>query len=277
MKVTFPNFNETMVTVPMSFQYNLGNQHGIPSKAKEIRQKKIAEEKQKFELKATASEGDIMRGEKPKKKADKTESEIIHNWEKAASGQFAEQKVYDMLQMRFSNSACLLVHEFKENDLIKVIRENLEQERRDAKLKQNKTAFENDLTQREFQYFKLTNRHFYDLEKQITEMMDPILQERFFEDDIPQVLVKIKEHKPGYEQLTESRRKSYIKNIEDFLKKKFKEGAIHTKSQLQNLIFEHLLNLTYPNSEYDLLLFLKVCTISTKPKQCSSKDIKPHF
>ena len=35
-------YNEKMVTVPgLSFQYKLpGNQHGIPSEAKEIRQKK---------------------------------------------------------------------------------------------------------------------------------------------------------------------------------------------------------------------------------------------
>ena len=33
---------------------------------------------------------------------------------------------------------------------------------------------DNELTQREFQFFKLTNRHFDDLEKQITKMMEKI-------------------------------------------------------------------------------------------------------
>ena len=52
---------------------------------------------------------------------EKSESDFIHDWEKVATGQSAEQRVYDMLVKKFSNEPCLLVHEFKENDLIKVI------------------------------------------------------------------------------------------------------------------------------------------------------------
>ena len=172
----FPDYNEKMVTVPgVSFQYKLpGNQHGIPSKAKEIRLTKNAEEEKKYEVESRRESTPShrgMRGVKPKKKSEKTESDHIHCWEKAASGQFAEQRVYDMLQKMFSNEPCLLVHEFKENDLLKVIKENIDNEKREKN---------NDLTQKEFQFFNLTNKNFVELEKQIKKMMESVNFNRFF-------------------------------------------------------------------------------------------------
>ena len=80
------------------------------------------------------------------------------------------------------------------------------------------------------------------------------------EVDLPKLLKTIQEYKPGYNLQTENNKKNYMKNIENFLSKKFKEG-FHSNDQLKDLILEHFLNLTYPNSEYDLLLFLKVCAI----------------
>ena len=201
--------------------------------------------------KTNISDGDYMRGEKQKKKTVKTESELVHNWEKAASGKEAEQKVYDMLQKRISNEPCLLVHEFKESELVKVIKENI-----DKKKKEN--LKEDDLTEREFQFFKLTNRHFVELKNKINKMMETVIKESFFEEDIPQILGKIEKDKPGNELLTDKQKKNYKKNIEEFLKKKFKDGAHYTKCKLMDIILEHFLNLTFPNSEYDLLLFLKV-------------------
>ncbi len=254
LKDTFPHFNEKMVTVPISFQYNLGGQHGVPNIAKKIREK-MAEEEKKVQVgskhKENHSDGGNIRGGKQKIKMEKTESEIIHNWEKAASGQEAEQRVYDMLQKRFSNEPCLLVHEFKENDLVKVIKENIDNEKREN-LKNN------FLSQREFQFFQLTNRHFIELEKQINKMMETFIKDRFFEEDIQNILDKIEEDKPGHDLLTEKHKKNYLKNIGEFLKKKFKEGAQYTKCKLMEILLEHFLNKTYPNSEYDLMLFLKV-------------------
>ena len=259
MKDTFPNYKEKMVTVPISFQYNLGNQHGIPSKAKEIREAMSEEEKTcqaGSKRKATHSDLDYMRAGKQKKKTEKTESELVHSFEKASSGQEAEQRVYDMLEKRFSNEPCLLVHEFKENDLVKVIKENF-----DKKKKEN--IKKDDLTEREFQFFKLTNRHFVELKNKIDKMMETVIEDRFFEEDIPQIVEKIEEDKPGHELLTEKQKKNYKKNIEEFLKKKFKYGAQYTRCKLMDIILEHFLNQTFPNSEYDLLLFLKVSAIST--------------
>ena len=259
---TFPYFNEKMVTVPISFQYNLGNQHGAPDKAKEIRKKKLAEEEEKHIMnkqKTTVTDNREGGKQKKKKRPEKKEEELLHDWHKAAHGQMAEQKVFEMLQKRFSNEPCLLVHQFKESDLVRVIQENLDQKRRDAKLKNSNSVSGKDLTESEFQLSKVTNRHYYDFEEQIIRMMDQVIKESFCEDSIPQILDKIREDKPGYDLLTESQRKNYMKNIGDFLNKKFKEGAVYRKGKLQDLILKHFLDLTYPNTEYDLLLFLKVC------------------
>ena len=252
----FPHYNEKMVTVPGDgFQYKLpGNQHGIPSKAKEIRLKKGEEEMKNCKHKATPSYAAYMSGGKQKKKVEKSESDLVHTWEKLASGQFAEQRVYDMLVKRFSKEPCLLVHEFKESDLVKVIKENIDMEK-----KENKN---NDLIQQEFKFFKLTNRHFFELEKQSNKMMETIIEERLFQDRKADILKKIREHKPGFGLLTESNQNNYLKNFESFLEKKFRDGAQFTKSKFKDIILEHLLYLTYPNSEYDLLLFLKVCAMS---------------
>ena len=258
LRNNFPHYNERMVTIPGgSFQYKLpGDQHGIPSKAKEIRLLKFKEEKKIGSTgKASQTDADYMKSGKQTKKAEKTESDFIHSWEKAASGQVAEQKVYNMLQKRFPNVPCLLVHEFKENDLVKVIKENIDHE------KKENPKNDDDLTQRELNFFKLTNRHFVELDKQITKMMKTVIQDRFSEDSKHNLSKKIEEDKPGFDKLTENNKKNYMKNIESFLEKKFKDGAQYTKSKLKDAILEHFLNLTYPNSEYDLLLVLKVCEI----------------
>ena len=77
LRKNFPHFKERMVSLPgMSFQYSLpGNQHGIPSKAKEIRQEKVKEEKVNeagSNLRVTPTDVDNMRGGKQKKKPEKT-------------------------------------------------------------------------------------------------------------------------------------------------------------------------------------------------------------
>ena len=91
-------------------------------------------------------------------------------------------------------------------------------------------------------------------------MMKTVRGKGFFnKKDINQILDKIEKDKPGHELLTENQKKSYKKNIEVFLMKKFKDRAPITKRKLTDIILEHFLNQTYPNSEYDLLLFLKVC------------------
>ena len=123
LKAKFPYYNKKMVSIPgISFQFSLPeNQHGIPEKAKEIRLKMEEENKFKVGSKRKASPPDVdqMRGGKKRKKSEKSESEHLNIWEQEALGQEAEQKVHDVLQKRFWNEPVLLVHGFKENDLVK--------------------------------------------------------------------------------------------------------------------------------------------------------------
>ena len=121
LKANFPYYNEKMVSIPgISFKFSL-NQHGIPEKAKEIRLKIEQEDKIKVASKRKAStpDEDHMRGGKQRKKSEKSEAEHLNIWEQEALGQEAEQKVHDVLQKRFANEPVLLVHCFKENDLVK--------------------------------------------------------------------------------------------------------------------------------------------------------------
>ena len=257
-----------MVTVPISFQYNLENQ-GVPEKGKDIRQNKRDEEQKMNELERNTAAPNALKensiDENQKKKDKKSESELIHNWEKRALGQSSEQKVFDSLQRRFFKEPCLLVNGFKESDLVKVIKENIEEEKKrlcKQNQKKKRTHHDYDVAQSVFQFYRLTNRHYCDIVEQVSKLIDPIKEDRFCEENSLELLDLLRGTKPGHNVLTESNKNNYMNGIEILIKKKLRNGAVYTKNQLRDHIVEHLLRLTYPNSEFDLLLFLKVCSTS---------------
>ena len=92
LKRNFPDFNERMVTVPVSFQYKDVN--------------------------------GIVRDEGGWKGDDVSKEE--KDWNKAVSGYRAEQRIFDELQRRFSDQPCLLINGFNEHDLIKVVKSKLQ-------------------------------------------------------------------------------------------------------------------------------------------------------
>ena len=79
-----------MVSVPVSFQYKNVRTHGIMS--------------------------------------DDGENKGDKEWTKATSGLRAEQKIFDEIQRQFSDKPCLLINEFSELDLIKVVKSKLQQD-----------------------------------------------------------------------------------------------------------------------------------------------------
>ena len=91
-----------MVTVPVSFKYNI----------------QVKDENRKPKVTHGIVSEDGGGGEKEKSKEEK-------NWYKEASGLRAEQKIFDKLQEQLSDQPCLLVNGFHEQDLIKVIREEI--------------------------------------------------------------------------------------------------------------------------------------------------------
>ena len=92
-----------MVTVPVSFQFNIPVKDAIEKKTK-VTHGIVSERREGGEM------------EKCKEEKD---------WYKAASGLRAEQKIFDKLQEQFSDQPCLLVNGFHEQDMIKVIREEI--------------------------------------------------------------------------------------------------------------------------------------------------------
>ena len=92
LKTNFPDYNKGMVTVPVSFQFNISVKDETTKETKVIRGILSKEE---------------ARGEREKSKQEK-------DWYKAASGLRAEQKIFDKLQEQFSDQPCLMVNGFHE-------------------------------------------------------------------------------------------------------------------------------------------------------------------
>ena len=94
LKRNFPNYNEQIVTVPVSFQYKDVLTHGIVS-----------------------NDGGMKGGGKSKEERD---------WNKAVSGLRAEQRIFDEIQRQFSDQPCLLMNGISEQDLIKVVKSKIQ-------------------------------------------------------------------------------------------------------------------------------------------------------
>ena len=97
LKSNFPDYNERMVTVPVSFQYK--GEQGLETHG-------------------------IMRNKGGRKGDDVSKEE--KKWNKAVSGLRAEQRIFEELQRQFSDEPCLLMNGFREHDLIKVVRDKLQ-------------------------------------------------------------------------------------------------------------------------------------------------------
>ena len=101
-----------MVTVPVSFQFNIPIKDGNGKKTK--------------------VHGILSKEGERNDSINKSKEEKV--WLKAASGHRAEQKIYDKLQEQFSDQPCLLVNGFCENFLIKVAKEKIPKRKTGIKL-----------------------------------------------------------------------------------------------------------------------------------------------
>ena len=64
--------------------------------------------------------------------------------------------------------------------------------------------------------------------------------------------------KPGISLLSEKNQRNYLKQIKGYLEGKMKNGKIFNRKEMKELLVRFLLKLTNPNSEFDILVFLKV-------------------
>ena len=99
LKDNFPHYNERMVTVPLSFQYKDLGIHGIV--------------------------GD---------NGGRNTGEISKNWKKTTFGLRAEQKIFDEIQRQFSDQPCFLMNGFSEQNLFKVMKSKLQQDKNGIQL-----------------------------------------------------------------------------------------------------------------------------------------------
>ena len=102
-----------MVTVPVSFQFNILIKDGIEKNTKVVHGI--------FNKEGERQDSNKSRKKRKKRKRGKDETE----WLKTASGHRAEQKIFDKLQEQFSDRPCLLVNGFKEDYMIKVAKEKI--------------------------------------------------------------------------------------------------------------------------------------------------------
>ena len=104
MKSTYPDYKTRLVSVPKCFQYSVKT-HGIPSEGRRMLKNYEGEDRKQLDA-----------------------------WVTATRGKSAEEEIFKMLTTMFSDEPCLLVSGFTENDLLKVVRENLRREGKGLKL-----------------------------------------------------------------------------------------------------------------------------------------------
>ena len=102
LKNSYPDYETKLVSVPKSFQYGVKT-HGITSEGKRLLTKY-----------------------KEREHTEEEDAEQFYTWVKDTKGKLAEGKFFDKLTSMFCDEPCLLVSEFKESTLLKVVRENLQ-------------------------------------------------------------------------------------------------------------------------------------------------------
>jgi len=116
------------------------------------------------------------------------------------------------------------------------------------------------LSDKESQFYKATNRHFEEIMAQVKFWLEPLDEILFMERDPQKVLDAMKGLGPAMKLITllptEKLQKKFHETIENYLKAKFKEKRL-SKDEMEYLIVRKLLELTNPNSEYDILFFQK--------------------
>ena len=114
---------------------------------------------------------------------------------------------------------------------------------------------------KELQFYKLTNRHFEEITKQVNLWLEPLDEKLFMERSRQKLLDAMKGLEPELKLIgllpTEKLRIKFHGTIENYLNAKLKEKTL-SRDETYHLIVRKLLELTNPNSEYDILLFHKV-------------------
>ena len=114
---------------------------------------------------------------------------------------------------------------------------------------------------KESQFYKATNRHLEEISKQVNLWLEPLDERMFLERDRLKILDAMKGEEPGMMLRnllpTENLKKQFHEKIESYVKATLKEKTL-SREEMKQLLVRKLLEMTNPNSEYDILLFQKV-------------------
>ena len=107
-------------------------------------------------------------------------------------------------------------------------------------------------------FYNMTNSKYSKIEDQISAWLEKNKDEEFAEPTLGKVLESITDEEPGISLLSEKNRKNYHKEIKGYLTGKMKNGKSFNRKEMKDLLVRFLLKFTNPNSEFDILIFIKV-------------------
>ena len=114
---------------------------------------------------------------------------------------------------------------------------------------------------KESQFYKATNRNFEEIKKLVKLWLEPLDEGMFLEKNRQKILDTMKgqesENKLIALMPTEKLQKIFHEKIEACIKGTLKEKTLN-RDEWEQLLLRKILELTNPNSEYDILLFQKV-------------------
>ena len=114
---------------------------------------------------------------------------------------------------------------------------------------------------KESQFYTATNRHFEEILKQVKLWLEPLDDRLFWQKDRQKILDAMKGQESEKKLITllptEKLRKKFHENIETYVEATMKEKTLN-REEMEQLLVRKLLEMTNPNSEYDILLFQKV-------------------
>ena len=119
-------------------------------------------------------------------------------------------------------------------------------------------------------FYTLTNSKYSKIEEAISAWLDSINYDEFSEPILEKVLDSITDQQPGISLLSENNQENFLKQIKAYLKGKMKNGKSFNRKEIKELLVRFLLKLTNPNSEFDILIFLKV-------KRLFQYDLNKHY
>ena len=114
---------------------------------------------------------------------------------------------------------------------------------------------------KESKFYKATNRHFEEIKKLVKLWLEPLEERMFYERSRQKIFDAMKgqesEKKLSALMPTEKLQKTFHEQIEVYMKGTRKEKTL-SRDEWEQLLVRKILELTNPNSEYDILLFQKV-------------------